>query len=80
MNADEEKVVAKWTDEVAEFKTFCLSCTTVAPEDIDELGEDPFDESDFHSLSLGFFIAKGVPWVDAFDLARITRYHYGYWC
>lgn len=80
MTDEEKAVVDKWFDEITEFKTFCQSCTTVAPEDIDELGEDPFEETDFHGLSLGFFIAKGIPWIDAFDLARITRYKYGYWC
>jgi ribosome-associated toxin RatA of RatAB toxin-antitoxin module len=36
--------------------------------------EDEFMEEDFHSLSLGWAIAKGLSFEDAFDFASYIRY------
>lgn len=74
--ADQE-LLSRYSLAVNAFKQFCL----------DLGGGEDFEEVDFHSLSLGFFIALGVtsnlgdPDVepDAFALARITRYQLQYW-
>ena len=40
---------------------------------------DPGDEQDWFSLTLGFFLAKGVAAEEAHDLSRYVRYTLGYW-
>ena len=40
---------------------------------------DPRDEQDWFSLTLGFFLGKGVPAEEAHDLSRYVRYTLEYW-
>lgn len=85
MTRDEENaaIVAKYPAEIEAFKQFCIQSQKPelwTEEEREELGDEPYEETDFYGLSLGFFIALGVPQVHAFDLARITRYHFQYWC
>lgn len=83
LDAEEREVVARHEEAVAKFRDFCDTKAgggnRLTVEERDYLGNDPFEESDFHDLSLGFFIALGVPLNDSFDLARITRYDFQYW-
>ena len=41
---------------------------------------DPNEEEDWHSLSIGFFIAKGASPKEARKLALEARYRHEYWC
>lgn len=40
---------------------------------------DPTRELDWFSLSIGYFLAEGVPIEEAEVLAEETRYTHGYW-
>jgi hypothetical protein len=40
---------------------------------------DPGDEQDWFSLTLGFFLAKGLTAEEAHDLSRHVRYQLHYW-
>ena len=40
---------------------------------------DPDDEQDWFSLTLGFFLAKGLSAEEAHDLSRYVRYKLQYW-
>lgn len=40
---------------------------------------DPSDEQDWFSLSIGYFIAKGMPIMRAYELALHARYDHEYW-
>lgn len=41
---------------------------------------DPEKEQDWFSLSLGYFIAKGLTIDQAHDASLMSRYTFGYWC
>lgn len=51
------------------FKQVCLRAVDI----------DQGEELDWHALSIGFFLARGLPTEEAYDLARIARYTYQYW-
>lgn len=81
---DDQKTKDKNTIEdnqivLGEFQKFCRDSKKLTAEQRAYLGDDPWDEIDFHDLSLGFFVAKGVDLIDAYDLARICRYTFQYW-
>ena len=40
---------------------------------------DPSEEQDWFSLSLGFFVALGFPYLAAWQMATDARYKHEYW-
>lgn len=78
MKKGQKSLLKVYEKEVAEFRNFC----------IEHAYNGQFDEQDFYSLSLGFFIALGVTgdinntgdkFADAFSLAVACRYNLQYW-
>jgi hypothetical protein len=76
-DAEKQRLVKQYAAEVKAFRKFCV-----------EHGDDPvFEETDFGSLSLGFFIALGIigdsgtgeSFYDALMLDTICRYTFKYW-
>lgn len=76
------EVVYKYLDAVVQFKEMCALSAKI----------DPSEEQDWYSLSMGFFIAKGITGdsvsdendrEDFYDVAILScacRYTYHYWC
>ena len=54
------------------FKQFCLASQS-------EDDRMDLEEQDWFALSLGYFLAFGLPVPDAFRLAGVARYTYKYW-
>jgi hypothetical protein len=82
VDANDEAALETYKVAVNAFKLFCAASDkpeTWEDTVIDYIGDDPFEEINFYDVSLGFFIALGVPWDDAFRLARIVRYDFQYW-
>jgi hypothetical protein len=46
----------------------------------DEKKIDPSEEQDWFSLSLGYFLGKGLPVDEAHSLSLYVRYDQHYWC
>lgn len=70
LNAQKRASLALYAPAMEAFKQFCIS-TESEPEE--------WEEVDFSDLSVGFFIALGVPNAAANDLALIARYDFHYW-
>lgn len=76
---DEFDVVLRNLNVVKDWAEFCIRSESLTAEEIENLGECPWEGINFYDLSIGFFVAAGVNLIDAFNLARITRYNYQYW-
>jgi hypothetical protein len=77
LSADDQSVIVRHAGVLVDYKNFCAQLDKpelMAAEDREYLGDDPFEETDFKDLSVGYFIGKGVSWTDSFKLARICRY------
>jgi hypothetical protein len=78
-------VLGRNANAVKAFKDFCeeydrgIDTVVLDPEDRKYMGSDPFEEIHWGDMSVGFFIAQGCTWADAFTLATICRYQYQYW-
>lgn len=76
MTLSDNELLTKYKEVVEGFKTFCSSPVVtgigMTADELEYLGEQPFDNIYFHDLSLGFFIAKNVLTIDAFKLAMIV--------
>lgn len=83
LSEEESECLLRNKEAVQAFEAFCrgpAQMKGLRPEDYEYLGQDPWEETDFHDLSLGFFVAKGCTMKDCFVLARIVRYTFEYWC
>jgi hypothetical protein len=77
LSADDQSVIVRYAEVLVQYKNFCALLDKpdqMSAQDLEYLGPDPFEETDFKDLSVGYFIGKGVGWADSFKLARICRY------
>lgn len=63
LDKEESALVLKHNTVLLAYRDFC-----------DNLDEDTYDDVQFHDLSLGYFLGKGVKDDEAFHLAALCRY------
>jgi hypothetical protein len=71
LKANETDVINRHMPSLLEYKDFCSSLDDTTIHNPDDY---TWDEQDFYSLSIGYFIAKGATGNDAFTLATLCRY------
>lgn len=75
------KLYQKYWDEIMSFRAFCQRSKpeNLTEEELDWFGDQPFEEENWSSLTLGFLIAKGVPFIDASNIEMTLMYSESYW-
>ena len=76
MPQKDEDLQTRYEEQLAHYKEFCrkVAAGEMTQRDREMLGDEPFDETHFGDLSVGYFAALGVPWADCFALSTLCRY------
>lgn len=66
--------------QIAAFNDFKALILADIVETDDDKKIDPSEEQDWYSLSLGYFLGKGLSLDEAHSLSLYVRYDEKYWC
>ncbi len=72
----DREIIERNSAALGEYAEFCakVEAPKLTEQELEYLGADPFEETHFGDLSLGFFLARSTSWMDAFRLSSLCRY------